>query len=536
MDYPHSDSTLAPDLRLFVSWVRALQSGSRAYDELTDILSAWMVYETHLRVCYATEPNNPSVANLYAGLLVVFLLDTAFRRIYGRPHDIRRLHLFPLPATRRLQDGTPSIVHSIDQFRNNFRLFTHGVLAHMDWTNVFAAGGSITACLRTRHVSPEDIGAGRWLPGSDVDLFVWGMTALEAQLKITHIYLALNRALPDTLIACVRTKYTVSFYLPYPMRTVQVVLRLYDSPGQVLAGFDIDAVCAGFDGNEVLASPRAIVSWVRQANTIDVTRRSPTYETRLVKYAGREFEIFVPGLRRDDIHPDVWGARLSNLRGLALLLRLESRWANRLAAGRNVDPTDLLFPQDHDDLGPIRDYDVPYLWIPIGPGWPPQRIITLVNRVNADMNTAEKLAIHGVHRHVAFAHQSVLAVLDPEGLCVDCPAAVTPEQVRLHQTFMRGRVTFIQGNAGQQLFHGSFNPTTVGDWTEQAYNGTTLANVPAPDVAFLEEALQLVDEGPVALALDLNGTVPFRAFALGLQAHFLAWLFQLLAIFTAQRA
>lgn len=45
-------------------------------------------------------------------------------------------------------------------------------------------------------------------------------------------------------------------------------------------------------------NPRALAACIRQANTIDITRRSPSYEVRLAKYADRGFEIYFPALER----------------------------------------------------------------------------------------------------------------------------------------------------------------------------------------------------------------------------------------------
>ena len=58
-------------------------------------------------------------------------------------------------------------------------------------------------------------------------------------------------------------------------------------------------------GNRVWANPRAIVAMMRQCNTVDVTRRSPSYEVRLAKYSGRAFEVYVPTLKREEIDPTV---------------------------------------------------------------------------------------------------------------------------------------------------------------------------------------------------------------------------------------
>src|ERR1700742_3392677 len=44
---------------------------------------------------------------------------------------------------------------------------------------------------------------------------------------------------------------------------------------------------------------------MRQANTVDMTRRSPSYEIRLAEYSTRGFEVYVPTLERDRVDPTV---------------------------------------------------------------------------------------------------------------------------------------------------------------------------------------------------------------------------------------
>ena len=140
---------------------------------------------------------------------------------------------------------------------------------------------------------------------------------------------------------CIRTKNAISIHCKYffssriflfltprqhvaqyPYRAVQIVLRLYRSPAEVMAGFDVDACCVAFDGNRVWANPRSIMALMTQSNTVDMTRRSPSYvsqallclprlhqhfsyEVRLAKYSARGFEVHVPTLRRPDIDPTV---------------------------------------------------------------------------------------------------------------------------------------------------------------------------------------------------------------------------------------
>jgi hypothetical protein len=102
-----------------------------------------------------------------------------------------------------------------------------------------------------------------------------------------------------------KTLYSPNVLAQYPYRNVQIVLRLYSSPAEVLAGFDVDVACCAYDGDRVWANPRAIVSMMRQSNTVDMTRRSPSYEVRLAKYSSRSFEVYIPGLKRSEIDPTV---------------------------------------------------------------------------------------------------------------------------------------------------------------------------------------------------------------------------------------
>ena len=60
--------------------------------------------------------------------------------------------------------------------------------------------------------------------------------------------------------------------------------RLYKSPAEVLMGFDIDCATVGYDGKRVWSLPRFHRAITKQYNLVDVSRRSTTYESRLMKY------------------------------------------------------------------------------------------------------------------------------------------------------------------------------------------------------------------------------------------------------------
>ena len=68
----------------------------------------------------------------------------------------------------------------------------------------------------------------------------------------------------------VKSRHAVTFVQNYPRRHIQVILRIYKSPSEVLIGFDIDSCAVAYDGKRVWALPRA----VRALNTRCVIRNT----------------------------------------------------------------------------------------------------------------------------------------------------------------------------------------------------------------------------------------------------------------------
>jgi hypothetical protein len=209
----------------------------------------------------------------------------------------------------------------------------------------------------------------------------------------------------------------IEFLAQYPYCSVQIVLRLYSSPAEVLAGFDVDAPCCAYDGDRVWASPRAIVSMMRQSNTVDMTRRSPSYEVRLAKYSSsRGFEVYIPGLKRNEIDPTVgprhlfmsrrtdiltkiYERAISRVQGLARLLAIEKlttpearsqyQQQRSLSRGRPNNGRMTYAGRGRRYYGDrkadnvfvgleLSDYDIINLHIPYGPRWDARRIEKLI--------------------------------------------------------------------------------------------------------------------------------------------------------------
>lgn len=73
-------------------------------------------------------------------------------------------------------------------------------------------------------------------------------------------------------------QHAITIASSYPIRHVQIVLRIYKSMSEILTGFDVDCSCVAYDGKQIYMAPRALAAFVTQVNPIDLTRRSPSYE------------------------------------------------------------------------------------------------------------------------------------------------------------------------------------------------------------------------------------------------------------------
>ena len=79
------------------------------------------------------------------------------------------------------------------------------------------------------------------------------------------------------------------------------MLNLHATAAEVVDAFDVDICGAYWDGSKAYATRRCARAFATRVNLAVPSRRSTTYETRLIKYAKRGFAIGVPGLRKDDV-------------------------------------------------------------------------------------------------------------------------------------------------------------------------------------------------------------------------------------------
>ncbi|KAK0483117.1 hypothetical protein EDD18DRAFT_1362088 [Armillaria luteobubalina] len=435
-------------------FVRRLRSGMHIDDAL---LIALDIERTYRRM-FAVARDDPAIADPYVGLVNV--LDTRNQGLFiaqnSRISDCFRI--FQLHPKQRPRDGDLVMVPDIGTFKNHWNLYTENMLAGLDWKGVVAAGGAVLACLSLPHVvgsSNSDIRRyqRKYYPTSDIDLFLHGISPEEAEKKIISIYESVKEAVPHETV-CIRTKNTISVHGTYPFRVVQIVLRLYASIGEILAGFDVDAPCFAFDGQVVWGSPRGIGAVMRKANT-------GGYVPQISQHGEPFREVYL-------LHP-------SELQGLARLLSLEHIATSDTSDGIRVDSG--IINDITKSFDAMENNDYAHFHIPYGPNWDAIKITASVSNANFVMNDEVMQTELGLgdeswrlHRHPAFYGTAEQCIA---GTCLDCAAPRTDWERSLReewdQVYVRGHVRFFQEDPGRQLMTGSFCPIDDDDWSKQAY-------------------------------------------------------------------
>lgn len=323
-----------------------------------------------------------------------------------------------------------------------------------------------------------------------------------------------------------------------------------------MTGFDVDCSCAAFDGKQVWASPRAVAAYMTQVNTIDLTRRSPSYENRLSKYRHRGFEVQWPNLDRSRIDPTIFERSFSRTEGLARLLILEklpksserdayidqrriergrppanrSRMQQRLIRGniKNKFEDEVAEWVDEEEVSNYHTFTVPY-----GPQFHAKKIekllftkdlckhhacnaagVSMANVfvivLNSEWNKPKDREVN-LHRHPAFFGTVEDVIHDCCGYCPK-PSTIEEEEVAEEEakTFVYGDIGFIKDDPGRQAI-GSFNPLSADDYTEMAYVGNTQLLCQAivdGDVEYVQQWLS--QEGNDPNTRDYTGRAPLH--------------------------
>jgi len=461
-------------------------------DELNKLYQQVVDEENCYRELFAQDRDNSLLKDPHAMLIPVHKNDDIY--FYGsNPPEQEKFTLFPL-GEKRKPAGLPCIVGA-PEFRRNFEVFSEFQLRYLNWDNVFLAGGSTLACLQPipEPHAKDNITRRNYFhhlayKSSDIDLFIYGVDEEKAKEKVEEIFDSVIQSIPVEAVAF-RSTHAITIVSAYPYRHIQIVLRLYKNPAEILMGFDVDSCSVGYDGRDVWMTPRAHRALVHQYNAIDMTRRSPSYEMRLAKYAERGFEIYFLGLNRYKIDPQLYEKRFDQLQGLAKLLLLEklttpevrSKYKDlqRIRKLRPEGPPRNSIFEDmnlYDDewneerlreAGGADASDYSTIFLPWGPRWQAQKCRKMMYTKDLILNSKFYDPKKKHHTHPCF-FGTVKEVMSD---CCGCCPPVPPEELETHASmYVEGIARFITVNPGQQgALIGSFHPITEGDWTEGAY-------------------------------------------------------------------
>ncbi|KAK6523146.1 hypothetical protein TWF694_006041 [Orbilia ellipsospora] len=485
---------------------------------LRELVKPYLEYESNLRRIFAQEPENEAIADNLVGLVPLYdghddKIKIQSRNVEAESEEAQGCYIMGLEKERK-KTGERAVVDQ-ETFLRNFDAFTEGSLKDLNWNHIVAAGSSVmTPLLPVPEKSAESDSALRryyhstFAPTSDIDLFIYGTKDESVAIKrIEAVEKTITKNLSNAgknekkkPVLSIRTKNTITIVSEYPHRHIQIVLRLYTSVSEILTGFDVSCACAAFNGKQVYANPRAIVSWMLQCNDVDLSRRSPSYEFRLAKYRKRGFEIYYPDLNRKVVDPTIYERNLRGLKGLAKLLVMErlpsenerEEYLNMRRRERNRP--DRRKPKREKKVlrGDIKgkDPEIPdwglattddesmyeTISIPYGPRFNAERIKKLLFQadmfLNSEWNTRiQKRRGAYLHRHPAFFGTVKYIVKDCCGYCPDPDPHNEEEKamrVKDDKYYIRGPISFIKDDPGRQEI-GSFNPITDEDWTEMAY-------------------------------------------------------------------
>lgn len=170
---------------------------------------------------------------------------TKSERTVTRPRNLPGFQILSFGGAPRV-----AIRPSTAAFKKHFDRMSDKLLQDLDWSNVLAAGGIVLGALLCSNQH-------HW-KSSDLDIYIYGLSPADANKKIQHIFQTFSANLPPgTRTFAVRNSKTITFYAKYPLRRIQIVLKLVRSPREVLLNFDLDICAMGWDGSNLWMLPRA---------------------------------------------------------------------------------------------------------------------------------------------------------------------------------------------------------------------------------------------------------------------------------------
>ena len=177
-------------------------------------------------------------------------------------------------------------------------------------------------------------------PPSDWDLFVWGVDEagaseiMRGMIERTKDEFKIGKT--GRAVTFSRGEYDYAM-IPFAKMSIQLVLRLYESPHQILGSFDLAPCKVGVrwdpeaEALEFLACPTCLVALEQRTFWINTDPWSETSLLRVFKYISKGFSALLPGSRPDALDPPDLKSRMNALRRRSLGDLLPARKASDVA-------------------------------------------------------------------------------------------------------------------------------------------------------------------------------------------------------------
>lgn len=183
----------------------------------------------------------------------------------------------------------PHVIGLREEQDSNARGYLNKILAKFnreDLPFITLAGGSVL-----KSFNQEPLGL------SDVDVFFHSCSK-EKAYEIIYDFAQRNgdyiTSSPNTVNVNINARGIVA---GKAFVEVQFILRLYNSPSEIILGFDVDSSCILYDSiqRKYYGTKRFVYAHLHKMNTVNFDRMSPSYEFRLKKFVRRGYGIYIPG-------------------------------------------------------------------------------------------------------------------------------------------------------------------------------------------------------------------------------------------------
>jgi hypothetical protein len=256
---------------------------------------------------------------------------------------------------RHLTRDTPYEEYAICKLDDATRFYNESfteAFTGFDWNNVCIAGGFVLRMLGAYDQ------AHNFYSQHDIDLFIYGLNEQQGMQKLQQIIQHFQGLGKFQYRTIARSERAITILIPECSYPIQIILRLYHHPTEILLGFDLPCVKALFDGQRFLMTQSAKQAIIQRCNIANGYQpfRTGTYEYRLYKYYKRGYAVQVPDFRPDRVDMNIFKfgfeeiLQLTGLARLLFMIRYNKDIPREEIMVGDYDPVEMTMSKLHDAI------------------------------------------------------------------------------------------------------------------------------------------------------------------------------------------